>query len=251
MNLVEVRVLNDKGAKAFREVWSEAPNRDPPMHILHDPEYTEVVTFRDGSTRQIDADAEFTTGKELAELIEDALGIEMDEARELPDMWSWLALLYYLQLRNGEMGDWPTSKGDMKTGGASPEKFIFDQDAGAFRYYRHRVFSKYFLWKQYGEDAMAFLCTPANQWSDVSEQILGGSMHMISSEPIIGAATLLYYDEASGSNKVGSGGSGPGSPRRFRDIFWQFNETYSIRRMTKEQIVQLLPPEFSRFTEEE
>mgnify|MGYP004411042757 CR=1 FL=1 len=246
--MVQVRALNEEGEGIFEQVWKSYPNTDPPVHILFDDSLSEVVTFKDGSPREIDAEASFSTGHDLAVLVDDALGIGIEEAREHPGMWSWLALLYYSQLRNqADDGSWPSSKGRDKTGGASIEKFVYDPDASAFRYYRHRVFSRFWLWKEYGEDAMAYLGSSAKGWSEISEQTLS-VMHLISSRSIVAAVTQLYYDPAQPLGfKFGAGGKGPGSPRRFRDVFWQFNETYSLRSMDEHQILQLLPDEFSRF----
>jgi len=250
---VPIRRLNDDGVARYQELWKAFPNDDPPLDILFDNQYSEVVVFGDGSSRQIDPDATFTKGIQLAKLIDAALtDVSVGEAssEENIHMWSWLSLLYYTQVRVGEMGNWPSS--NKKQSGSSVEKFILD-DTAYNRYYRHRIYARYWLWKTYGNDAMAYLDTEAQRWSEISEQTLS-VMHTISSKSIIGAVTLLYHDPTSATGfKYGAGGKGPGSPRRFRDMFWQFNETYSLRSMSKHQIVELLPSEFDRYltTEEE
>lgn len=245
VDLRNIRELTDKGEAEYQKVWDEVPNKDPPLWMLYEEEYSTPVVFDDGLPRKIDVDATIKTGMDLALLVDGALGVSVEEARSHPQMWSWLSLLFYKQLRKGEMGDWPTSKSGQS--GASMEKFVFDEAYGAFKYYRHRVYSRYWLWKTYGEDARVYLVTSANKWSEISEQTLG-VMEIISCPGLIGAVNLLYLDESSKTGfKLGAGGDGPGSPRRFRDVFWQFVETYHMQGMDKEQIVNLLPSEFDKY----
>ncbi|SVE45268.1 uncharacterized protein METZ01_LOCUS498122, partial [marine metagenome] len=71
---------------------------------------------------------------------------------------------------------------------------------------------------------------------------------IITSSPIIAAINDLYYDPSREVGlKVGAGSKGGGSSRRLRSVYWQLYETYDLRSMTKEDILEVLPSEFDRF----
>ena len=61
-------------------------------------------------------------------------------------------------------------------------------------------------------------------------------------------ATKLYIDPISGKAKKGSGGAGPGSPRRLTAAYLnQIDLTVDYRGMSANEILKILPEEFSRF----
>ena len=152
-------------------------------------------------------------------------------------MWAWLSLLYYDQLRQS-IGKHGWKK-------ASSARFI--PVGASFRYYRHHVSGPFFLWRLYGDKAAVFIDGPANAWPDVNEQLLAVSA-IASSESLIKTASLLYHSPTTKrSVKKGAGGKGPGSARRFREVFWQFYETYDLSSMSPEQILSILPKEFDKF----
>jgi hypothetical protein len=83
---------------------------------------------------------------------------------------------------------------------------------------------------------------------------MGALVTLIASRPslvtckaVVGAATRLYYDSASGRNRSGLSGRDPGSPRRFADILSQLDLTWDLHSLTTEELLELLPPEFDAF----
>ncbi len=239
--LVEVRRLNQKGISAFAAIdWQHTGSAgDPPSHILFDDDFTEVVIFSNGNTRSVNPEAKFSTGRELAIFLDRALGNRdsIEDLSQDPGMWAWLALLYYGQLRQsiGEHG-WKNA-----------ESARFIPLGSSLRYYRHQVSGPYFIWRRYGEKAAVFVDTPVNQNSEVSMQLTAVAP-IVSNETVMEAANLLYHSPTTKKGfKQGAGGKGPGSPRRFRDVFWQFYETYDLISMSAEDILSLLPDEFDKF----
>ena len=242
MSDVEIRRLNEKGLEKYAmDVWGHQPNGEPPYDILYDDEYTEVVIFSNGNPRNIDADATFTSGREMVELLDSSFmnKVELNDVIGDDGMWAWFSLLFYGCLRKGEPGNWKR---------ASLVRFI--PSGAGFRYYRHLVSARYAVWKTHGEDGMIFLHSPANNWSDIPEQLL--SVSLITSSPtIIKTINALYYDESKPNGlKKGAGGKNEGTSRRFREVFWQLYETYDLRTMESAEILELLPNEFNRFQPE-
>ena len=239
MAMREIRRLNEKGVLKFaRDVWGQSPPGEPPMGILYDDDYSEVITFSNGHTRQLDSDAVFTTGKEMVELLDDVFGDKISWVEIVTDkgLMAWLALRFYHCLRKGGPGNWK---------GAAMPRFIVGKKWGDE--YRHLIAFRYSMWKQHGEHAMVILHGPANNWGEVPEQVLSVT-HLANSTSVVGAVNLLYYDASKVSGiKTGAGGKGPGSPRRFRDVQWQFESTYDLRSMSPEQIIALLPDEFNDY----
>tara|TARA_B100001123_G_C15028563_1_gene914415 strand:- start:33 stop:785 length:753 start_codon:yes stop_codon:yes gene_type:complete len=239
--LVEVRRLNQRGMSTFAAIdWQKTGAAgNPPSHILFDDDFTKVVIFSNGNTRSIDPESKFSTKRELAKLLDRALGNRdsIEELTEDPGLWAWLALLYYDQLRQS-IGEY---------GWKSAESSRFIPVGSAFRYYRHQVSGPFIMWRLYGEKAAVFIDGPANTGPEVNEQILSVSA-LASSESIIKTASLLYHNPAVQRGvKKGAGGKGPGSARRFREVFWQFYETYDLSTMSPEQILSILPEEFDKF----
>ena len=242
MSDVEIRRLNEKGLEKFAmDVWGQQPNGEPPYEILHDNEYSEVVIFSNGNSRQIDSDATFSSGKEMVDLLDSAFGnnVELLEIIDDGGMWAWFSLQFYESLRAGEPGNWKP---------AALQRFI--PSGGSLRYYRHLVSARYAVWKMYGSDAMIFLHGEAKKWGDINEQLLSTSP-IVTAQSVVKAINTLYYDpDNSKGTKKGAGGKDAGTSRRFRTVFWQLYETYDLRTMDSETILSLLPAEFDRFQPE-
>ena len=242
MSSIKIRRLNEKGLEKFAmDVWGQQPNGEPPYDILNDDEYSEVVIFSNGKSRNIDSDATFSSCMEMVDLLDSAFGnkVELAEITGDSGMWAWLSLQYYGCLRKGQPGNWK---------GAAVHRFIPSGDS--LRYYRHLISSRYAVWKMYGSDAMIFLHGEAKEWGEISEQLLSASQ-IVTSSSVVKAINELYYDPSNSKGfKKGAGGKDGGTSRRFVVAFWQLYETYDLRTMDSETILSLLPDEFDRFQPE-
>ncbi len=246
----EVRRLNERGISRFSNVdWDSTGSAgDPPSEILLDDDYSEVVTFSNGKTRLIDRNASFERYSELVDIIDGCLGpaMDLDEVADDKGLWSWFSLLFYDRLRKETDGTWVN---------AAMPRFIPSGKSNS--YYRLQVFFPYALTKLHGKEASAvFLCGKANEWQDVNEQLLNVSA-FVSSTELISLASMLYFDQETkrtkknAADKDGKGKyKGRGSARRLRTVFWQLYETYNLRSMSADQILQLLPSEFDHFRNE-
>jgi hypothetical protein len=153
-------------------------------------------------------------------------------------MWSWLAAAWMPALfenspraaRIGEQARWIL-------------------DLQKTRYYRHLLAGPYFIYNhhlQNPEKALSILGGSAIIPGELVGQIAASSDIAFS----VGAevATILYVDLKTGKAKKGSGGAGPGSPRRLTAAYLnQIDLTVDYRGMSAEQVLNILPKEFDKF----
>lgn len=237
-----IRRLNDDGITIFSQTnWGNGAGADgdPPSHLLFDPDYSEVIEFSNGNPREIDTEATFETGFELVDLLELSFGnkLEPDEVSYDRGMWAWLALLFYPQIRK--------KKDDGTWKNAAAPRFI--PSTKSTSYYRHSLAARYNMWQGHGANASYMLHGPVDTWREAYEQYTNVSI-MISSKSIQETANKLAYDDTKKSGiKKGIGAKTGGSARRFPAVFWQLYETYDLRSMTSDQILELLPAEFDEF----
>ena len=103
---------------------------------------------------------------------------------------------------------------------------------GAWKYYRHLVQGAYLLY-QINSDrpqrAMALLFNPPHAPGELVGQ-LAATYDVVQSKAAIGAATALYYDPVADKLRRGAGGSGGGSPRRFRTVLDQLT-TFDLQSL--------------------
>ncbi len=153
-------------------------------------------------------------------------------------LWSWLAAVWMPAL-------FENSPRSAKIG----EQARWILDLQKTRYYRHLLAGPYFIYNHHVENprkALSILGGSAIIPGELVGQIAASSDIAFS----VGAevATILYVDSKTGKAKKGSGGAGPGSPRRLTAAYLnQIDLTVDYRGMTAEEILQILPEEFNKF----
>jgi hypothetical protein len=203
---------------------------------LIDPGTSEAVPG-DIEVENIEFGSRFEAARYLDECFGsgDVRGLERDRG-----VWAWLALLNFETLC-------PPGPGGKRKPGARarwiPEVTNFR------RYYRHLLAGPYLIYRTHREDtarAMILLCSPLSRMGDIVEQ-LASRQEIVTNRAIVGAATRLYYDASRGTPRRGSGGKGPGSPRRLADVINQLDLTWDLYSMSEEDLLSRLPIEFDRF----
>jgi hypothetical protein len=152
-----------------------------------------------------------------------------------PLFWNWLAARLM-------------SEAISASGGKVGAKSRWYYTEGSRSAYRHLLSSAFGTYQAHHKDpdsAMSILCQPIGVPGEVVEQILATR----SIAGSIGAqlATALYFNSSTGLNKLGSGGAGPGSPRRLAAFLNQIRLTVDHKSMSVPQILDLLPREFDKF----
>lgn len=177
---------------------------------------------------------------ELAELLHKSISANAKLRKLQADqgMWSWLAAAWMPSL-------FENSPRAAKIG----EQARWILDLQKTRYYRHLLAGPYFIFNHHlpkPERALSILGGSAIIPGELVGQIAASSDIAFS----VGAeiATVLYVDPKTGKAKKGSGGAGPGSPRRLTAAYLnQIDLTVDYRGMSAEQVLNILPKEFDKF----
>jgi hypothetical protein len=181
-----------------------------------------------------------TTRLELGEILYDTFknnnGLKSLQSDQ--GLWSWLAAAWLPML-------FAKSPKSAKIG--EQARWILDKQKT--RYYRHLLAGPFFIYNQHYPEpkkALSILGGSPIVPGELVGQIAATSDIAYS----VGAeiATILYMDTKTGKAKKGSGGSGPGSPRRLTAAYLnQIDLTLDYRGMAAEKVIELLPKEFDKF----
>jgi hypothetical protein len=231
--------FNDAGQAEFElflDRLREDPYTVPPIDILTDPQFSEVLTH----TVEIDARS-FGDSFELAKYLHNALA-PLDPRTYSRDvgMWSWLALLFIDHI----------SPQDDSGKRASRQRavYVLSRNFSFRSYYRHAVRSAWQSYHVHGDVSRVLLITATvgALRSDVAEQI-GAYADLFGNRAIVKLADRLWLDHTNGLLRRGSGGKGLGSPRRFVAVLKQLQLTFDLADCATDTLLGLLPPEFDRW----
>ncbi|MCM8824933.1 MAG: hypothetical protein NC937_02080 [Candidatus Omnitrophica bacterium] len=181
----------------------------------------------------------FNTKMELAEYLEGVFSgnnIRREGIIEKNGLWTWLAYIWFDQLAPIDSAGTRNIKDEAK--------YICSSD---YRdYYRHLIAGAYNIYSLHDrENSRIFLYSPVYEHNDFIEQF-ASRQFIISYRNIVETITRLYLDINNGKPKRGAQSRGrKGNIRRFVNIIQQFELTYDIYSMDPEQILNLLPDEFS------
>jgi hypothetical protein len=228
---VRARILNQNGIQRLREyleILKEAPETRPPVHVLTDPQTSEDLPYDIAVEYRV-----FVHRYDAACYFAKQLG-GLRELNHSEGFWAWLALFYFDELA-------PLENGVRFVG----EEARYIPGASSLRYYRHLLAGPYRIYQLHGDGAKLLLAGPLNRPGDFPEQ-LSSRQEFITNPGIIGAATLLYYDQDKGRPRRGAAPNKrkPGTLRRFVDVVQQLDLTYDLYSMTPQDILTILPQEF-------
>lgn len=237
---MRIRRLNDAGLQRMGEFLDALSSDDPlpyPEMILRAPETSDPLSVH------IDVDRkEFARRFEAAAyLYEKFYSSDLRHPERDAGLWAWLALFWFEQLclsnnrghrEPGERARWIPELGDPR------------------RYYRHLLLSPYLIYRAHAsrpQRALALLCQTLPTVGHILYQ-LASRANLITCPAVVEAATILYYDRATGGLKSGSQTYGkPGTVFRLADVLMQFDRTFDLHTLTASQLVAMLPKEFGRW----
>lgn len=236
--MAEVRILNEDGVRRFREFLTAARSgstESPPMDILTDGLYSEPFPVTvDLSNREL------PDAFELGEYLVTAFSV--CEARDISRnhaLWSWLALLFFDTICP------KTSNGTRKV--LEDAVYILGPTYIFNRYYRHAVRTPWQAVRVHGNFAKILLLTSGRGTRTEFAEQLGAYADIFGCANVIAAAYRLWFDEITQRPKKGSGGKGPGSPRRLTTVVRQLQLTYDLSDCPLPDFLDLLPPEFEKW----
>lgn len=229
-----VRVLNDEGIARFQEYLAslrENASLSPPKELLtsglaSDPFEPNV---------QVE-DHAFDNAYQLGQYLREAFAeCEDRQISRNYGLWSWLALYYF---------DYLCKAKDGRRQPLENAVYVLEARFSFRRYYRHAVRTPWLAVKEYGElSKVLLLMSGSGTRSEIAEQI-AAYQDLFGNKTIVEATYSMYFDVELQKPKKGSGGKGPGSPRRLASIARQLELTYDLRDCTQASFFKLLPEEF-------
>ncbi len=234
-----LRRLNDQGIERFESFLDAVAvnaHEPVPRGLLEDSTFSDQLgpVIR---VEQADFKNHFDISKHLYESFLESPGLhDIERDRGL---WAWLSLFYFEKLC-------PVARdGSRKPG----ERARWILNVTSRRYYRHLLAGPWLVFRLHAADperAMALLCSPMHQLSDVYLELVD-NQKLISVPSVVEAVTKLYYDPQTASLKRRTGRDSPGGARRFGEIMEQFNCTWDFHSLNSDQIIGFLPQEFDPF----
>lgn len=234
--------FNERGVREFRQLLEYARQGkllETPLSIVSDPECIEEISGGD----EFDV-ANFGTRGGLA-LSVDSLLSEVQIPNDINDtgLWAWLAAVFFDSVCPAD--------GDGKRHPGRDYRYIPTTNWRDF--YRHLVRGPVRIHRIFSDEpnsAAIVLCQRPNVPGDFVEQ-LASRQERITNPAIIDAANRLYYDSEMGKPKRGASPNWrkPGTLRRFGDLLDQLDLTYDLYSMSADDLIGLLPMEFSFYIE--
>lgn len=232
--MATVRRLNDQGVKEFREWLEGGAQGAAPHDLLISPLKSEPL----GAEVEIE-ERGFTSRFDLGQYLHDKLqSLPFSSMAFDTGFWDWLTLFWFDQIAP------PSASGNRNL----REIARYSQDAGGRRWSRHVVRMSWLSVHNHRENAQYFLSTGLDRHTDVLEQI-AGQQEIFGSRAAVALGGRLYWDNINGVLKKGAGGKSAGSPRRLSRFMKQIRMTYYPEAMEVDDLMGLLPREFSRWTE--
>lgn len=245
-----VHELTDAGIQAAKDhlVALRDGSQEPfPDSLLTDQQYAEPIEPQ-VRVEQRSFDSKRDAGLYLVR----QLGpIGSTRVLDYPRLWSWLGLFYFESMVKRDTGGAPILRG--KKNPSIP--YIIDPNVtgmSSVEAYHHRLLLAYEIYVHHGERAWYMLDQPAISLNSFTLR-LAGRRDAFRSEGVVDLAHRLYADHHTCNLKPKSIGldratAPPGSLPRLIDVLDQLYMTYDVYgRMTADQILPLLPPEFDRF----
>lgn len=233
--MVAARRLNDQGVKEFREWLEGGAQGAAPHDLLTLPLKSEPLRVAIEVEQR-----SFASRFELGQYLHNKLQpLPFTSMAFDTGLWDWLTLFWFDQIAA------PGANGKRNL----REIARYSQDAGGRRWSRHVVRMSWLSVHNHGDSARYFLSTGLDRHTDVLEQI-AGQQEIFGSRAAVALGARLYWDDMTGTLKRGAGGKSAGSPRRLSRFMKQIRMTYYPEAMEINDLMGLLPQEFSRWTED-
>lgn len=235
-----VRRLNADGIRAFRSLLQAAREGQvvDANALVEDADLTNPLRV------DLDVDVQpfasrLDAGRFFYELLEPERS-HLGNVESDAGLWAWISAAWFTHLAP------PKPDGSLTVG----KDYRWIPEAENYQtYYRHLLAGPYRIFRAHADNpsrAMAVLAGKVESPGEVVEQI-ASMQEIVSSNSLIEAATLLYYDASAGAMKRGAGDKKRGGARRFPAVLAQFNRTWDLSQRSAAQIVAMLPAEFQRF----
>lgn len=247
--ILRVMSMNEGGVSHFKS-WLENPTVNPPMELLTDDQYCDLIA----TEFFVDTERRFLTTFELGTyLVDEVFNQVTDPVKHRADagMWAWISLALISNL---------LARGTSKTGRPLdvPHYLELTGPIGQRLAYRLIARTAWELVRLHGANAAVALGSKKSPWGEMAEQL--SSRQQVFSHPCFWTiAHRLYLDPAgnlrrgatsqrpASARKDPKNASGRGGVRRLPLTFRQFDRTYNTRELTLDQALPLLPGEYAKW----
>lgn len=249
MKMCRVASLNAAGIALFSG-WLSDSKGEPPLQILSDVAFTDDLPWE----MELDVDEKFETSYQLGVYLHGTVFAHVENpivVERATGMWAWisLAMIHSLVRRSGQKKGKPLESAH----------YIEDESQRGRRLgYRLIARTAWKLVRCHGELAEVALGSRRSPWGEMAEQMT--SRQEVVAHPSFWAVAHKLYRNPDGDVRRGAtsqrpesarkdpnNSSGKGGVRRLPATFRQFDRTYLTRAMTLDQMLQVLPKEYSRW----
>lgn len=236
-NQFSIRSFNEEGINEFERIISEIRNNNIkyiPEDLLYDEQYSEthepVINLE-----QVD----YKNKNELVPYLVSKLNLKSNKQLYFDKgMWTWLSAFFFNNICPAD--------GNGKRKVNETAFYILRDPRNYTKYYRHLLAYPCRLYSELEDSSKIFLIGTFQKRGEITEQF-GAYQEIALNKGILDAANQIYWDAATNNVKRGAAGKGAGSARRLVRIIRQYQMTYDLNSMNGNDIVGLLPLEFSKW----
>jgi hypothetical protein len=237
-NLVSIRTFNEEGLNEFERLINEIRSstlKNIPEDLLFNENYSSAYEPIINLEK-----VDYKNKNELIPYIVEKLNLRANKHLYFDKgLWSWLAAFYFDNICPID------GNGKRKI---NESAFYVLRDPKNFRkFYRHLLAYPSRILSELEDSSKIFLVGNFLKRGEITEQF-GAYQEIALNKGILDAANIMYWDESSKSLKRGAAGKGGGSARRLVRIIRQYQLTFDLNAMNGNEIVELLPNEFLKWT---
>ena len=237
MNNYSIRIFNEAGLNEFERIISELKSgnlKSIPEALLYSDEFSSanepIVNIEK---------VDYKNKNELIPYLTQQLNLRANKYLYFDKgMWSWLAAFYFDNICPMD-GNWKRKINETAF-------YILRDPKNYTKFYRHLLAYPCRVYSELDDSSKIFLIGNFSKRGEITEQF-GAYQEIALNKGILDAANLLYWDESLKNLKRGAAGKGAGSARRLVRIIRQYQLTYDLNSMNGNEIVDLLPSEFSKW----
>lgn len=237
-NLFSIRFFNEDGLNEFERIIGEIRNnnlKNIPEDFLLSDQYSDILEPIINIEK-----VDYKNKNELVPYIVETLNLRANKYLYFDKgLWSWLAAFYFDNIC-------PTD-GNGKRKINEIAFYVLRDPKSYTKYYRHLLAYPSRILSELNDSSKIFLIGSFLKRGEITEQF-GAYQEIALNKGILDAANILYWDDNTKNLKRGAAGKGGGSARRLVRIIRQYQLTYDLNSMNGNEIVALLPHEFTKWT---
>lgn len=247
--MVQVKSLNKDGVEQFMQ-WLKNKQGNPPISMLEDPEFCDDLDV----VYKVDLDRTFQTTYQLGNYLHQVVfsGVtDVAKLTSLTGMWAWVSLAFI---------DCLTARSAQRKGKPLDVPHYIETDSQQGRRLAYRLIARtsWRLVREHGDAAEIALGSQRSPWGEMAEQMT--SRQEVFSHRSFWQVAYRLYRAPTGELRRGATSQRPelarrdpkntagrGGVRRLPMTFKQFDRTYNVRIMPVENMLAILPAEYSKW----